>query len=161
MKYGGAPTQPSFNHRPNDCIWDLETFSRRVGAGTQRTVPSNVDAAVAVSFCGRQRSGLGGVGTTRTTKMKHRVRTRSRTRSNPQYTQPTAHEGQGERQGQRAKTSRRNERQTASSVRRKAMPGSLRKRQWVTSRARTPSRKPDGSSSTHDRQRRVSSRVPT
>ena len=28
---------------------------------------TNVDAAVAVSFCGRQRSGFGGMGTTRAT----------------------------------------------------------------------------------------------
>ena len=42
----------------------LETFPGRVGAGTQRTVPSDADAVVAVSVCGRQRSGLGGVGTT-------------------------------------------------------------------------------------------------
>ena len=39
----------------------------RVGAGTQRTVPSDADAVVAVSVYGRQRSGLGGVGTTRAT----------------------------------------------------------------------------------------------
>ena len=42
-------------------IW---TFSGRVGAGTQRTVRSDADAVVAVSVCGRQRSSLGGVGTT-------------------------------------------------------------------------------------------------
>ena len=43
---------------------NLETFPGRVGAGTQRTVPSDADAVVAVSVYGRQRSGLGGVGTT-------------------------------------------------------------------------------------------------
>ena len=35
-----------------------------MGAGTQRTVPSDADAVAAVSVCGRQRSSLGGVGTT-------------------------------------------------------------------------------------------------
>ena len=35
-----------------------------VGAGTQRTVSSDADAVATVSVCGRQRSGLGGVGTT-------------------------------------------------------------------------------------------------
>ena len=43
---------------------NLETFSGRMGADTQRTVPSDADAVVAVSVYGRQRSGLGGVGTT-------------------------------------------------------------------------------------------------
>ena len=48
--------------RSSEWIRNLETFSGRMGAGTQRTAPS--DAVAAVSVCGRQRSGLGGVGTT-------------------------------------------------------------------------------------------------
>ena len=43
----------------------METFPERVGVGTLRTVPSDADAVVAVSVYGRQRSDLGGVGTTR------------------------------------------------------------------------------------------------
>ena len=50
--------------RSSEWIRNLETFPGRVGAGTQRTVPSDADAVVAVSVYGRQRSGLGGVGTT-------------------------------------------------------------------------------------------------
>ena len=50
--------------RSSEWIQNLETFPGRVGAGTQRTVPSDADAVVAVSVFGRQRSGLGGVGTT-------------------------------------------------------------------------------------------------
>ena len=48
-------------------VWirNLETFSGREGAGAQSTVPSDADAIAAVSFYGKQRSGLGGVGTTR------------------------------------------------------------------------------------------------
>ena len=43
-------------------IW--RRFLEEWGAGTQRTVPSDADAVAAVSVCGRQRSVLGGVGTT-------------------------------------------------------------------------------------------------
>ena len=43
--------------RPSEWIRNLETFSGRM-------VPSDADAVVAVSVYGRQRSGLGGVGTT-------------------------------------------------------------------------------------------------
>ena len=50
--------------RSSEWIRNLETFSGRVGADTQRTVPSDADAVAAVSVYGRQRSGLGGVGTT-------------------------------------------------------------------------------------------------
>ena len=42
----------------------MDSKSGGVGAGTQRTVPSDGDAVVAVSVSERQRSGLGGVGTT-------------------------------------------------------------------------------------------------
>ena len=50
--------------RSSEWIRNLETFSGGVGAGTQRTVSSDADAVPAVSVCGRQRSGLGVVGTT-------------------------------------------------------------------------------------------------
>ena len=50
--------------RSSQWIRNLETFPGRVGAGTQRTVPSDADAVVALSVCGRQRSGVGGVGMT-------------------------------------------------------------------------------------------------
>ena len=40
--------------RSSEWIRNLETFPGRVGAGTQRTVPSDADAVVAVSVCGRQ-----------------------------------------------------------------------------------------------------------
>ena len=46
--------------RSSEWIRNLETFSGRVGAGTQRTVSSDADAVAAVSVCGRQRSTLGG-----------------------------------------------------------------------------------------------------
>ena len=49
--------------RSIEWIRNLETISGRVGAGAQRTIPTDADAVVAVSVCGRQRSGLGGVGT--------------------------------------------------------------------------------------------------
>ena len=50
--------------RSSEWIRNLETFSGRMGAGTQRTVKSDADAVAAVSVCGRQRSSLGGMGTT-------------------------------------------------------------------------------------------------
>ena len=50
--------------RSSEWIRNLETFSGRVGASTQRTVPSGADAVAAVSVCGRQRPSLGRVGTT-------------------------------------------------------------------------------------------------
>ena len=50
--------------RSSEWIRNVETFSGRVGAGTQRMVPGDADAVAAVSVCGRQRSSLGGVGTT-------------------------------------------------------------------------------------------------
>ena len=50
--------------RSSEWIRNLETFSGRVGAGTQRTVPSDADAVAADSVCGRQMVSLGGVGTT-------------------------------------------------------------------------------------------------
>ena len=50
--------------RSSEWMRNLETFSGRMGAGSQRTVPSDADAVAAVSVCGRQTSGLGGVGTT-------------------------------------------------------------------------------------------------
>ena len=50
--------------RSGEWVRNLETFSGRVGAGTQRTVRSDADAIAAVSVCGSHRSGLGGVGTT-------------------------------------------------------------------------------------------------
>ena len=50
--------------RSSEWIRNLETFPGRVGAGTQRTVPSDADAVAAVSVCERQRSSLEGVGTT-------------------------------------------------------------------------------------------------
>ena len=50
--------------RSSESIRSLETSPGRVGARTQRTVPSDADAVVAVSVYGRQRSGLGAVGTT-------------------------------------------------------------------------------------------------
>ena len=50
--------------RPGEWIRNLEMFPGRVGTDTQRTVPSDADAVAAVSVYGRQRSGLGGVGTT-------------------------------------------------------------------------------------------------
>ena len=53
--------------RSTEWIRNLETFSGRMGAGTQRAVPSDADAVAAVSVCGRPRSGFGGVGTTRAT----------------------------------------------------------------------------------------------
>ena len=51
--------------RSSEWIRDLETVSGRVGAGTQRTVPSDADAIAAVSIYGKQRSSLGGVGLVR------------------------------------------------------------------------------------------------
>ena len=42
---------------------DLETFSGRVGAGEQRSVWSDADAIAAMSSHRKQRSSLGGVGT--------------------------------------------------------------------------------------------------
>ena len=44
--------------RSSEWTRNLETFSGRAGAGTQRTVLS--DTVAAVSVCGRQKSGLGG-----------------------------------------------------------------------------------------------------
>ena len=61
--------------RSSEWIRNLETFPGSVGAGTLRTLSSDADAVVAVSVYGRQRSGLGGVGTTcatvRGTEFRH------------------------------------------------------------------------------------------
>ena len=65
--------------RSSEWIRNLETFSGRVGAGTQRTVPSDADAVAAVSVCGRQS------GNDFCDSVRHRVQTRFRTRSRRQY----------------------------------------------------------------------------
>ena len=70
--------------RSSEWIRNLDTFPGRVGAGTQRTVPSDADAVVAVSVYGRQRLGLGGVGRTCATERGTEFRTRFRTRSKQQ-----------------------------------------------------------------------------
>ena len=51
--------------RLSDPLHGLEiwTLTGRVGAGEQRSISSDADAVAAVSVCGRQRSSLGGVGT--------------------------------------------------------------------------------------------------
>ena len=47
----------------SEWIRNLETFSGRVGAGEQRSMSSDADAVAAMSSHGKQRSSLGGVGT--------------------------------------------------------------------------------------------------
>ena len=70
--------------RSSEWSRNLETLPGRMGAGTQRMVPSDADAVAAVFVCGRQRSGLGGVGTTYAA-VWGRVQTRFRKQSKQQY----------------------------------------------------------------------------
>ena len=49
--------------RSSEWTRDLETISGRVGAGEQTSISSDADAIAAVSSHGKQRSSLGGVGT--------------------------------------------------------------------------------------------------
>ena len=60
---GSSTSDEHETERPSEWIRNLDVFWKS-GAGTQRTVRSDADAVVAVSVCGRQRSSLGGVGTT-------------------------------------------------------------------------------------------------
>ena len=53
--------------RSSEWIRNLETIFGRVRAGTPRTVPSDVDAIVAVSVFGDRGHAFGGVRTTRAT----------------------------------------------------------------------------------------------
>ena len=71
--------------RSSEWIRNLETFPGRVGASTQRTVPSDADAVVAVSVLRETEVKPWRSGNDLCDSMRHRVQTRFRTRSKQKY----------------------------------------------------------------------------
>ena len=73
--------------RVSDSVNGLEIWTRfleELGAGEQRSIPSDADAIAAMSSQGKQRSSLGGVGMS-CTAVRGAVRARSGTQSKQQY----------------------------------------------------------------------------
>ena len=64
--------------RSSEWTRDLETISGRVGASEQRSISSDADAIAAMSSHGKQRSSLGGVGTSCTSVLRRRIWTQSK-----------------------------------------------------------------------------------